>query len=234
MIALLNECGLFGVGAFWVVIEILHQQQCGGIGVAELKSYLSFYGKQAAWDELIISKTEKALFDTKLLILKDGMVYSDRVINNLKRREELSKYGRENAQKRWGGNATPLVPHRDPNAIKGKESKGKEIKEKEKKDLKTTTQRQFEKPTAQQVFEYAKSLSFDLDGQSFVDYYEARGWSLGRSPMRSWQAAVRTWKTRRSQNGRIGTHETRNQAIGEPERVDSKYSGIVKTVRTED
>lgn len=114
MIILLNECGLFGVGAFWVIIEILHQQQRGCIGLAEFKASLSFYGKQGAWDENILSKCEKILFDTGLLVIsKDNMVFSERVKNNLKRRAELSNIGKENALKRW--DAKPMPTHRQPN-----------------------------------------------------------------------------------------------------------------------
>ena len=55
----------------------------------------------------------------------------------------------------------------------------------------------FTKPTPEEVSEYAKSIDFDLEGNSFVDYYEARGWKYKQGqPMKSWQAAVRTWKGR--------------------------------------
>lgn len=127
LMTLLSECGLFGIGAFWVLIEILHQQQCGGIGVPQARSYLSFYGKQGAWDQTILDKCEKVLFETGLLFEKDGIVYSQRVINNIERRAELSEVGRQNANKRWGVNATAMPLHSKPNAIK--ERKVKEKKE---------------------------------------------------------------------------------------------------------
>lgn len=57
--------------------------------------------------------------------------------------------------------------------------------------------RAFAPPTPQEVQEYAKSIKFDLQGQTFCDYYEARNWMLGKSKMKSWKAAIRTWKTRR-------------------------------------
>lgn len=49
-------------------------------------------------------------------------------------------------------------------------------------------------PTAAQVTEYAKSIGYQLDGQTFVDKYEATGWTLGGSPIRDWKAMVRRWK----------------------------------------
>ncbi|MFI5420686.1 MAG: hypothetical protein ACHQ1H_06930 [Nitrososphaerales archaeon] len=66
----------------------------------------------------------------------------------------------------------------------------------EEKRLKTTKQGAFTKPSALEVTAYAKTIGFELDGQRFCDHYEANGWKVGRNPMRSWQAAVRTWKNR--------------------------------------
>lgn len=54
--------------------------------------------------------------------------------------------------------------------------------------------KRFTRPSAPEVTAYAKSISFALDGQHFVDYYDSKGWVVGRSPMRDWKAAVRTWK----------------------------------------
>jgi len=53
--------------------------------------------------------------------------------------------------------------------------------------------KKFTKPTPQQVGEYAKTLGFTLNGNMFFDYYESKGWLVGKSGMRDWKAAVRTW-----------------------------------------
>ena len=52
----------------------------------------------------------------------------------------------------------------------------------------------FVKPDPQAVTSYAASLGYKLDGEAFCDYYESKGWLVGKSPMKCWQAAVRTWK----------------------------------------
>lgn len=49
-------------------------------------------------------------------------------------------------------------------------------------------------PTADQVTQYARSIGFDLNGQEFCDFYESKGWVVGKTKMKNWQAAVRTWK----------------------------------------
>jgi len=47
---------------------------------------------------------------------------------------------------------------------------------------------------AADVTAYAESIGFKLDGQHFIDYYEARGWLLGKHKIKSWKACVKTWK----------------------------------------
>jgi len=62
--------------------------------------------------------------------------------------------------------------------------------------------RSFSKPTPEEVSAYAKEINFNLEGQKFCDYYESKGWVVGRSPMKNWKACVRTWKS----NGHGGSN----------------------------
>ncbi len=39
-------------------------------------------------------------------------------------------------------------------------------------------------------------LGYALDGHRFCDHYATKGWFVGKSPMRDWRAAVRTWRGR--------------------------------------
>jgi molybdenum cofactor biosynthesis enzyme MoaA len=68
--------------------------------------------------------------------------------------------------------------------------------------------KKFIKPTPIEVTIYAKSIGFKLDGQNFVDFYESKGWVVGKSPMKDWRAAVRTWKRQKDQEVSVVKHET--------------------------
>lgn len=54
----------------------------------------------------------------------------------------------------------------------------------------------FTKPTVEEVEEYQRSINAGIDAENFVDFYTAKGWLIGKSPMKDWRAAVRTWKKR--------------------------------------
>lgn len=56
--------------------------------------------------------------------------------------------------------------------------------------------KRFIKPTADEVRAYCAERGNRVDAQAFVDFYEAKGWKVGSSPMKDWKAAVRTWEKR--------------------------------------
>lgn len=52
----------------------------------------------------------------------------------------------------------------------------------------------FVPPTVEEVRAYCEERRNGIDAQRFVDYYEARGWRYGKTGMKDWRAAVRTWE----------------------------------------
>lgn len=60
----------------------------------------------------------------------------------------------------------------------------------------TTEQRskRFVKPTVEEVAAYCRERKNGIDPQRFWDYYEAKGWIVGKTPMKDWRACVRTWE----------------------------------------
>ena len=54
----------------------------------------------------------------------------------------------------------------------------------------------FTPPTVQQVEEYSRQSGHHVDAQRFVDFYESKGWMVGKNKMKDWKAAVRNWAKR--------------------------------------
>lgn len=59
--------------------------------------------------------------------------------------------------------------------------------------------KKFQKPTIEQIRAYCKEAGKDIDPEAFFDFYEAKGWVVGRAPMKDWKAAVRNWAKNESQ-----------------------------------
>ena len=63
--------------------------------------------------------------------------------------------------------------------------------EKEKNILK---RERFTPPTVEEVQTYCSERHNTVDAERFVDFYEAKGWMIGKNAMKDWKAAVRTWE----------------------------------------
>ncbi len=52
---------------------------------------------------------------------------------------------------------------------------------------------------------YCRERGNGIDGRAFTDFYEAKGWRIGKEPMRDWRAAVRTWEAKDRRERGAGT-----------------------------
>jgi hypothetical protein len=52
----------------------------------------------------------------------------------------------------------------------------------------------FKKPKVNEIKDYCDERNNGLDAEKFFDYYESKGWLVGKSPMKDWKACVRTWE----------------------------------------
>jgi len=58
----------------------------------------------------------------------------------------------------------------------------------------------FKKPTLDEVKNYCIIRKNNIDAESFIDFYESKGWQIGKEIMKSWKACVRTWESREKKN----------------------------------
>lgn len=65
---------------------------------------------------------------------------------------------------------------------------------KEEKEEQEEKRRVFIKPTTQQVQDYMKEIEYNGDAEHFINYYQSKGWVVGKSKMIDWKSAVQTWK----------------------------------------
>lgn len=49
-------------------------------------------------------------------------------------------------------------------------------------------------PTIEMVKEYCEKRNNGVNAQKFFDWYESKGWYVGKNKMKDWQAAVRLWE----------------------------------------
>ena len=74
--------------------------------------------------------------------------------------------------------------------IEVKNSRSKEVKNISSNNI-------FIKPTLDEVRAYCNERQNGINPEQFVDYYESKGWLVGKTKMKDWKAAVRTWENNR-------------------------------------
>lgn len=62
------------------------------------------------------------------------------------------------------------------------------VKDKEKDNIK-----RFTPPSQDEVRTYCQEKGYAVDAERFVDFYESKGWMVGKNRMKDWKAAVRNW-----------------------------------------
>lgn len=67
----------------------------------------------------------------------------------------------------------------------------------------------FYPPSLQEVKDYIAEKGYAVDARRFIDFYESKGWMIGKNKMKDWRASVRTWTRRPDENQKQTNHETR-------------------------
>jgi len=62
------------------------------------------------------------------------------------------------------------------------------------KGAETPSTRGFNKPTIEEIRQYCRERKNSVDPEKFYDFYESKGWMVGKNKMKDWRASVRTWE----------------------------------------
>lgn len=54
----------------------------------------------------------------------------------------------------------------------------------------------FKKPSLEEIRSYCQERGNNVDPEQFYNFYESKGWMIGKSVMKDWKAAIRTWEKR--------------------------------------
>lgn len=52
----------------------------------------------------------------------------------------------------------------------------------------------FVKPTISDIATYVQDKHYHVNAQQFFDFYESKGWMVGKNHMKNWKSAVNTWE----------------------------------------
>lgn len=127
---------------------------------------------------------------------------------NIQQMIDISNKRRDAATKRWDTKADAKA---DANADANADASGYApiTNNQEHSKKKNTKKKKFTKPTPEEIQVYCDERSNGLSGQAIFDHYEANGWMRGKAKIVDWKACVRTWETKRKENGSGNTEGRR-------------------------
>ncbi len=99
-------------------------------------------------------------------------------------------------------------------------AKSRHIDKDEDKNINKTNQKKgFKKPSLLEVQNYIIEKSYQVDAESFINFYESNGWKVGKNPMKNWKAALTTWQKRNgannNENNQRANQSSRKPSLGE-------------------
>lgn len=137
--------------------------------------------------------------------IEDGLLYHGRIERELESVADISEKRRGAAYKKWNtlhqpdaiakqeqsnGNAIDMLSHIHSHS----HIHSSNIEPKEREEADKPPRQTFVKPSFDEIKAYCKERSNTVDPQRFIDFYESKGWMIGKNKMKDWRAAVRTWE----------------------------------------
>jgi predicted transcriptional regulator len=62
--------------------------------------------------------------------------------------------------------------------------------------------KRFNPPTIDEVSNYCFERNNRIDAESFINFYQSKGWMIGKNKMKCWQSAIRNWESRQNQKNK--------------------------------
>jgi hypothetical protein len=166
---------------------------CNQVSISMFKAHASVQDLQALLEKRYIYQ-----FENGVIVIKHW-----RMANALRKdrytptafQEELAKLQlKDNGAYTWLPDGCQAVADCLPQDSIGKDSIDKD-------SVGSERQSRFIPPTLEDVSAYCLERKNKVDPQVFIDFYESKGWMIGRNKMKNWKAAVRTWERKEQEFG---------------------------------
>lgn len=189
----LNLCSASTQGIYIKILCIFHKSEnYGGILLKQKDKHcennkFNFAEKISklltfSSDEIELAISE--LLDEKVLIIEDDFMFQKRMVKDndisLKRSESGKKGGDNSLGKDkilLKQNVKQITEDEDENEI--------EVPIKNNK---------FIKPTIEEITSYCNERNNSVNPNKFYNFYESKGWMVGKNKMKNWKSAVITWE----------------------------------------
>jgi len=129
---------------------------------------------------------------SKFKVDENGLLYNERLNAECNKRSKYTKGRLKNLGVDMGSHMGDHIENRNRNINK---------------------ERNVIPPPLELLKAYCKERANGIDPAKFMDFYESKGWLIGKTKMKDWQAAVRTWEKNNPVNipGKVNLTQLSNE-----------------------
>ena len=92
--------------------------------------------------------------------------------------------------------------------------------------------KRFQKPTLDELIAYKQKANLALvDCEAFYDFYESKGWVIGKNPMKDWQATMRNWERTERERGGKCKNNSLSLSVEDVRRFGGDVSYYIESTR---
>ena len=151
--------------------------------------------------KLLMAKGFVIPFDSGVCVIRDwkvnNYIQSDRYTPTLYMEEKKHLSCKKSGQ--YDYSDTPCIQSVPELDTQGRVVEDRRVKSKSVKAASPPRASRFTPPSGEEVRVYCAERKNSVDPERFVDFYASKGWLVGKSRMKDWRAAVRSWERSDSQ-----------------------------------
>jgi hypothetical protein len=197
----LKMCSPSAHGLMISIMCLMHKSEAYGIILLKQKfkqtdkqdyNFACQIAKLSSFDLLEIEKSFYELIEEKVLKIEGDSLICSRMVKDAdisKKRASSGKSGGKTTQNSLKNFAKANV---EANTGIGNEiGIGNETGIDNEKKIKNA---KFKIPTIQEIQDYCSERKNKVDADKFFNFYQSKGWYVGKTKMKDWKACVRTWE----------------------------------------
>jgi hypothetical protein len=162
---------------------------------------LAYMHQQGRLDEKTISLLVGSISDNlrlKFSVDESGLLFNKKLESEIEKRVKFSESRRNNGLQ--GGRPKKETEQKESTRLSlGLASANLVENENENKDIIKKGVANFIKPSYEEIKQYCIERKNNVDPNKFLNFYEAKGWMIGKNKMKDWKASIRTWESKTQQ-----------------------------------
>lgn len=215
---LVSQMGMEGYGMFWALVEKLRQQPDYKLPVVLIPALAARFGVSEAKLKTVIANYGLFIVENDTVFFSKSLIDRMALMDNKKEINRLRAL--KGAKARWGNkdeclSNAQVMPKQCldmPNINININKKENRVKEKD-TQAKLAKSGRFVPPSLSEVKEYIAEKGYGVNAESFVAFYESKGWYVGKNKMKSWKQALVTWENRNKEKTGGSNYEEKTNSV---------------------